>query len=256
MANCGKLHLLYVVTVAEAIIKAGRVIAYTLAADMLEHYLSRDGGTKLASVKLLKLDDPFIEAVTKLKKRLEWPLVDTVLKTVTTTFPIREVSTVEGKDKIEEKFEAEYWTDLYFASHGSTITAEPRFTLMPQNDLPLIGGHAQFTWSDRYDWERTKERALEVLSVKVIYFEDMDDLQACGSAKEFDMEAKWEMTVQAKPGLKDLVGRILSQPRSEFEVRSMIDQGIQSGNLFEWSYHLTHEPRERPELIDPVLGAP
>ena len=223
---------------------------------MLEHYLSEDGGTKLASVKLLKLDPEFTKAVTKLKKRLEWPLVDAVLKTVTTTFPIREVNTVEGKAKIDEKFEAMYWTDLYFASHGSTITAEPRFNLMPQHDLPMIGGHAEFTWSDRYDWERNTDRAFEVLSVEIITFEDLDDLQACGSAKEFDMKAKWEMTVQAKPGLKDLVGRVLSQPRSEFEVNSMIDQGIQSGNLFEWSYHLTHEPRESPELIDPVLGAP
>ena len=105
---------------------------------------------------------------------------------------------------------------------------------MPQHDLPMIGGHAELRWFDRYDWERTKDRAFEVLSVEVINFEDMDDLQACGHAKEFDMEAKWEMPVQAKPGLKDLVGRILSQPRSEFEVKAMIDQGIQYRNLFHW----------------------
>ncbi len=234
MANCAILHLIYVEGVSNAIILAGRVRGYILAADMLEHYLSEKGGTKQVSVKLLKLDPHFIEAVTKLQKRLEWPLVAAVLKSATTTFPIREVNTVEGKDEIYEKFEAEYWTDLYFASHGSTIFAKPRFNLMPQHDLPMIGGHAEFKWFDRYDWERSTDRAFEVLSVKIITFEDLDDLQACGRAKEFDMEARWKVPVQAKPGLKDLVGRILSQRRSEFEVRSMIDQGIQSGNLLHW----------------------
>ena len=234
MANCAELHLKYVEAVSNAIILLGRVRAYILAADMLEHYLSRKGGTKQAPLNHLRLSGQFEQAETKLQKRLEWPLVAAVLKSVTTTFPIREVNTVEGKDEIHEKFEAEYWTDLYFASHGSTIFAKPRFNLMPRHDLPIIGGHAEFRWFDRYDWERKKDRAYEVLSVEVINFEDMDDLQACGRAKEFDMEARWKARVEAKPGLKDLVGRILSQPRSEFEVKAMIDQGIQAGNLLHW----------------------
>ena len=235
MAKCDKTHLDNVERIARLIILAGKLRGFALASEMLEYYLSGKGGTKQIPLSQLKKSKRFEQAVKDLQKRLEWPLVEAVLAAVTTKFPNRQVNRVEGKNAISQAVVAEPESDLYYASNRSGISAEPKFSLMLQHGLPAISGHALFKWFDKYDWDRNSTKSLRIMGYEVVNFRDFDDLQACKRAKVFKMEAQWNARVQAKPGLKDLVRRILSQRRSQYEVKAMIEQDIKQGKLFQWS---------------------
>jgi len=169
-----------------AMIKTARDGGHNVAADNLEYFLSRKGGTRTLSWRWLRGYGPVKTAETRNRKRLE-----EFIKSKAKTLADGERITIY--DYFDATETASAFTELYYASGTFTVTSYGEFSLIRKGCAVNVSGNLDHRWWDPYDWHNG-------LDAYVPGFGRVKDSEALfleknGKGKSFMMESWWTQSV-------------------------------------------------------------
>ena len=138
---------------------------------------------------LAPIELPFSQALDKARTAVERELVNAILAELAGKLTNRQINRIGTSAKHNEPVRVVGPSDLFFASHRSTIEVTPNLVVWKGTPMPSIGGQVHLKWWDDYDWNPNRPYFPGVPIPKpiipmdsplfAITYRDLDALQAC-----------------------------------------------------------------------------
>ncbi len=245
-SGCDPQYLADVRLTAEKIVAENRS-NYRIAARWLEHYLSGAAGIVPADLHWLRSNYHFSQALDKARTAVETELVNAILAELAGKLTSRYINRIGNSPKHNEPVSVVGPSDLFFASHRSTIEVTPNLVVWKGTPMPSIGGQVHLKWWDDYDWNPNRPYFPGVPIPKplipldsplfAITYRDLDALQACtnGGAAEFKVEARWIATAQVGTGMTQFINWLSQRSRPAHEIEQYFSLQMHLKKLIRWN---------------------